>query len=467
MKIAIVILPVWSVKTAPLGAACVATALRDAGHAVDVHDVNAGLWNAAGPQDEAPWIDANSLFWEGKHRDFVEHALPRVEGRLESFVGELLEAEYDAIGFSVYSTSAFTTLHVIDRLRSATQRPPRLFIGGPFVQPDLLQLTFPADAVDAAVHGEGEATAVELLACWERGRSIDGIEGLVLAGDQGRWRVTGRRLPIPVDELPIPDWDPFEPLPYRGRELPLMMSRGCVAACSFCCESDIWGPFRMRSPGHIFAEIERGVSRHGIHSFYLSDSLLNGDHEKLEGLCDRIIGSGIPVFWGGYARIDRRLTPERLGKMRDAGCHSVIFGLESAADSVLRRMRKGFTSAEASRSIHDAAAAGIRVDLSMLVGFPGETEADFQRTLTFLAEHGSSLGCVSTGETCGLPPGSLLHDDPARFGLATDSEGRALWDDDGGWFLEDGSSTIRVRRDRLIRLRAFLDDLGIERAPKS
>ena len=467
MKVAVVILPVWSVKTAPLGAASVATALREAGHTVDVFDVNAELWRSAGDDDEALWMDGNSLYWEGRQQDFVEHALPRVEARLSALVSALLDGDYGAIGFSVYSTSAYTTRVVVDRIRAATRRAPRLFIGGPYVQPDLVSVAFSPGSVDAAVLGEGEATAVELLASWESGGATDGVAGLLLADGDERWVQTTQREPIPPDELPIPDWGPFEPRGYRGLELPLMMSRGCVAACAFCCENDIWGPFRMRSPDHIFTEIERGVSRHGIHSFYLSDSLLNGDHEKLEGLCDRIIGSGIPIFWGGYARIDRRLTPELLQKMHEAGCHSVIFGLESGSDAVLRSMRKGFTAAQASTTIRDTHAAEIRVDLSMLVGFPGETEADFQQTLTFLGEHGSLLGCVSTGQTCGLPPGSLLYRDPARFGLVTDADGLAMWDQDSGWYLSDGSSTIHVRRARLTRMRQFLDERGIERAPRT
>ncbi len=466
MKVAAVILPAWSVRTAPLGLAYVATALHGAGHAVDVFELNGDLWRRSEAQRRELWCDWNSMAWEGTRAEFERRALPQVEGDLRAFVAELIDGEYGAVGFSVYSTNAFPTRFCCDLIRAEATRPPKLFAGGPFMQVGRLESAFSPGSLDAVVVGEGEATAVDLLARWQDGRPIEGVEGLLVPAGQDSWAATDPRAPVLPDELPYPDWDRFEPAAYAARELPLMMSRGCVAACAFCCENDLWGRHRRRSARHVFGEMERGARRHGVEMFYLSDSLLNSDHAELEELCDLIAASDVAPMWCGYARIDRRLTRDLLDKLRAAGCHSVVFGLESGADAVLRRMRKGFTAAVASRCIRDACAAGVRVDVSMIVGFPGESEEDFQHTLEFLGDHGELFGCVATGQTCGIPPGTALWEHPETFGIATDAGGRILYDDDGGWYTADGANTIRVRLDRLDRMRRFLTERGIEWSPR-
>ncbi len=64
-----------------------------------------------------------------------------------------------------------------------------------------------------------------------------------------------------------------------------------------------------------------------------------------------------------------------------------VVGLESGSDATLRRMNKGFTAEDASwffKSLHHA---GLFFGVSMIVGYPGEGEPDFQESLDFVLRH--------------------------------------------------------------------------------
>ena len=74
------------------------------------------------------------------------------------------------------------------------------------------------------------------------------------------------------------------------------------------------------------------------------DSLINGNIPELEILCDLIAADkDLKVFWGGKAAIRPEMTPRLLKKLFAAGNRSIVYGVESGADRVLKEMRKNFT----------------------------------------------------------------------------------------------------------------------------
>jgi len=240
-----------------------------------------------------------------------------------------------------------------------------------------------------------------------------------------------------------------------------------VAACVFCTELCYWKPYRARSPHDVLAEIRRGVERHGVHRFEIADSLINGHHGKLETLLDLTLAADLALQWAGYFRFDRRLTRELLEKIAAAGCTRMSFGLESGSQRVLDRMNKGTTVEEASRVLRDVRDIGLDAYVDIIVGFPGETEADVQATLDFLAAHADCIHTVNTGESMGIGPGMTLWDDLPGFGVQQDEHGYIALGPDGGWVSLDGSSTWTSRRETLARVRRFLAEQGIDVTPKA
>lgn len=74
-------------------------------------------------------------------------------------------------------------------------------------------------------------------------------------------------------------------------------------------------------------------------------------------------------------------------KMKQSGCYSLFVGLESGSDTTLKHMNKGFTAEDALSFFNNLHTAGLFFGVSIIVGYPGESDQDFQNTLDFIIQH--------------------------------------------------------------------------------
>lgn len=120
----------------------------------------------------------------------------------------------------------------------------------------------------------------------------------------------------------------------------------------------------------------------------LCDCACNQDLQMLDELCDLIINddrTNGKVFFHSFAKI-MKMDIQLLSKMKKAGFANLCFGLESALENVLKMMYKPYKREDAEKIIKNAYAAGIEVDITIIIGFPGETDEDFDETVDFIEE---------------------------------------------------------------------------------
>jgi radical SAM superfamily enzyme YgiQ (UPF0313 family) len=72
--------------------------------------------------------------------------------------------------------------------------------------------------------------------------------------------------------------------------------------------------------------------------------------------------------------------------MKRAGCHTIILGLESGSDNILKWVKKGYDKQAVGRGFQLCRKHGIRTVATILIGLPEETEVTFADTLKFLRE---------------------------------------------------------------------------------
>ena len=168
------------------------------------------------------------------------------------------------------------------------------------------------------------------------------------------------------------------------------------------------------------------------------DSLINGNIRELEILCDLIIKSkDLEVFWGGKATIRPEMSGALLRKMYDAGNRSIVYGIESGSDKVLKDMRKAFTVELAKRVIRETCEAGIAVGIFWIIGFPTENENDFQESIKFLNDIKDYVDTVTPGYGCGILKGSELFADYKKYGITFKED---------GWYSLSTNPSIREER---------------------
>lgn len=168
---------------------------------------------------------------------------------------------------------------------------------------------------------------------------------------------------------------------------------GCDNRCTFCAIPLIRGHYRSRDEKAILAEIE-SLARQGVreHILVAQDTTRYGtdwqEHTALPELMEKAAAiDGVDWLRVLYCYPDE--TDQRLLDVmakNDNICKYLDLPIQHINDTVLRRMHRRGTSADIRRCLKLARERGFALRTSIIVGFPGETEEQFQELLDFLRE---------------------------------------------------------------------------------
>ncbi|WBB98656.1 MULTISPECIES: tRNA (N6-isopentenyl adenosine(37)-C2)-methylthiotransferase MiaB [unclassified Solwaraspora] len=168
------------------------------------------------------------------------------------------------------------------------------------------------------------------------------------------------------------------------------ISVGCNNTCTFCIVPSLRGREKDRRPGDVLAEV-RALVDEGVLEVTLLGQNVNsygvefGDRfafGKLLRACGGIDGLERVRFTSPHPK---DFTDDVIAAMAETDnvCHSLHMPLQSGSDAVLRAMRRSYR-ADRYLGIIDkvrAAMPDAAITTDIIVGFPGETDADFERTL--------------------------------------------------------------------------------------
>lgn len=442
LPLLLTILPPWGKPTVPIGLGYLSQQLTEAHIEHEVADLNLEIYGAVDDELKELWRPQAGEAWadEARFAALLERLTPQVEQAVE----RLAVVDAELVGFSVNQSNALLSTEVARQLR--TRCPERTIVfGGLGVYVYGERRRIPPEVVDLFVMGEGEATLLEIARRVQRGQDLSGIAGTVSAPKQKTFEP---RAPLDLSRQRWPTYDRFmvKRYPGGGAPLPIALGRGCVCRCSFCGDYPFWGRYRSRSGRSVVDEMEHHLHHYGIRVFEFNDLAINGDLRALEALADRILQRRLDVAWSSYAYI-RELPNGLANKLRRAGCTTLRFGMESASDPVLERMRKPHRAARAARLFDQLAAAGIRVNIGLMVGFPDETDAELEQTAAFLRENQGNIDEVDSLSVFYIKPLSEVEQHPERFGVRF-PQGPTQWKQ---WEGRDGSTlTQRTERARVL-----------------
>jgi hypothetical protein len=240
----------------------------------------------------------------------------------------------------------------------------------------------------------------------------------------------------------LPDYR-FAPLAeYLSPEpvLPVAASRGCYfRKCAFCPEAVAPIHSYRESDAASFPFLLRELSRrYGVSRFHLTDNAI--PPAILRSMAERK-GALRGISWHGFARFGRELLdPGFVSDLAAAGCAMLQLGLESGSQALLDRMRKGTRVADASAVLENLSGAGISAYVYVMLGIPGETRDDAERTLAFLAKRTGQIGFLNLS-ILNLPRDAAWEGppegcDPGERAISEGNEPLGLYrpmPDRGGW----------------------------------
>ncbi len=275
------------------------------------------------------------------------------------------------------------------------------------------------DSVDIVVIGEGEETLLKIL----KGDNLSNIRGIAYKENE-RIKITlpAERLKN-LDLLPLNDYSlvPInlsKPLIGTYRKLPaaiLVTSRGCLGTCTFC--SRVLGhELHCMSPGRILEEIKTLYYHHNIRQIIFYDDTFISNKTRIEEFCTLLMQSGMKVFWTCSSRVDK-VYPDTLAKMKKAGCHQIMYGVESFDENVLKNIDKKITKADIFYAITETKKAGIEARVSIMIGNPGDTELILKNNIKALKKLNPDI--IQVTLTTPLPGSCMFTDAMKNNSLVT------------------------------------------------
>jgi radical SAM superfamily enzyme YgiQ (UPF0313 family) len=477
-------IPFGYAYSVPLSSGYLKSSLLTAGYPnVKIFDFNQDFWyrnqdslgSGVKPFEERyQSILQNVTNWNNPENYYEHiHSITSISDLIEEYSDSLLENNPSIIGMTIFNTNLWFSIEICKLLKEKNN-DVQIILGGPeatassYDEHHVLKDLLKDGTIDVVVFGEGDVTIVEvcntILSNEHEYSTIDGIY-YHEAGEikTNKWR----RFIANVNEIPIPDYSDIDFSLYQQPEIPIVLSRGCNYGCLYCGVKLYWKQakdFRKRTAESVMEEIvnidHSGYITKGQFNFLsFKGAYVNTLDNHLETLCDAIIEyyrekeHGVPFQWGGWARVHKNLTADVCKKLYASGCHHLTFGFESGSVRINKEMRKGYDFREynneyAAKIFKNCADAGIQVVLFLIIGYPTETESDFQETMTFLKENNDSIDAVYCMSTFILSRVMFNDDDKtwgkSSFGIKGDDPHPVFWE-----------SETNTYEERLVRLETF------------
>ncbi len=268
----------------------------------------------------------------------------------------------------------------------------KVVVGGPhpsYMPESMLQ----HPEIDYVVLGEGERAIVELatkITDDEDKRAIATVPG-VACRLEGKITKTPPRFISDLDQIPYPARHLLPMHLYNRRVEYLSVNpvdtmnvvRGCPYNCAFCETKALWGPTcRVFSPSRVVEEIEHLTSQHGSKGIYFVGDNFTIQKKNTIEICRLIREQRLDVEWVCDTRVDL-ISRELLENMREAGCRTITFGVESGSPHILEKINKGTRLEQAVHAFKLCKEKGIQTSCSFMLGIPGETANDMKATFNF------------------------------------------------------------------------------------
>jgi len=173
---------------------------------------------------------------------------------------------------------------------------------------------------------------------------------------------------------------------YRNKFVCTFASRGCPFNCRFCAVRTVWGHKSVnRSPEKLVDEIEYIMKEYGIKNIKFEDSIFGVSRKWLVKTCNEIIKRKLKIKWVCNHRVDL-LDYETLKLMKKAGLVLIAPGFESGSDKILDYYNKRTTAKQNQKMIENCHKLGIKLEANFLIGVPGETREDVEKTIGLVDE---------------------------------------------------------------------------------
>lgn len=362
----------------------------------------------------------------------IEIAEYTINNQLGDIVADIYRRKPDVVGFSCYIWNISYIKYIIEDLHQIMPQLP-IWLGGPEVSYDSMELLHSYPQLTGIMIGEGEETFYELLCCYKRFFGREGFEKTPsgdLSGGIGekyypdaaalsqikglslREGLTPKREPADLSSMPFlyEDLDAFE-----NKILYYESSRGCPFRCSYCLSS-IDKKVRLRDIRLVKRELQFFLDGK-VRQVKFVDRTFNCNHEHAMAVWQYIYDhdNGITNF---HFEVSADLINEEeialLNKMRP-GAVQLEIGVQSTNEKTIKEIRRTMNLQRLAQVVAAVKQGNnIHQHLDLIAGLPFEDYASFQRSFNqvyAMEPDQLQLGFLK------VLKGSYMHDMVSAYGI--------------------------------------------------
>jgi hypothetical protein len=363
-----------------------------------------------------------------------------------------------------FSTTFLRDFSELEPLIKIINRPDNhIVLGGALTS--LIHKQWPGiEGVEVVAVGYGELLIPSLVDWMNSGYTrLDApISGSVQTRNATTIVYSGLPISKSLDFLPRADWN----IPARNLKQPFNMIfyesvRGCPYRCSFCNYPYLFddNKFRYFSAERIANDWKYYIEKLDIEYISCLDSLFTMPRQRLIDLCNILIRQNIKIKWICYARADDLAKEETVKLMKQAGAHQVQIGLESGHPDILHNMNKSCSIEANAKAIHNCRKYGLTTIVSLIVGFPGETQQTLETSYEFLKTNPPDFYYLAAFSTRATKAPILNKQNRVRFKLEISNSVHTMapyWQHQTMDCVE-ASDQIRILNQRLMRNKISLN----------
>lgn len=382
----------------------------------------------------------------------------------------------DLLSISVFSYRQFYICRVFLERLNKINHSINISIGGPgvwYIPGGSNRTNGHALCVDRLVHSYTLGNAEEVIHDLFLGASpltLHGVNTLekLKANPTEEWtnlvkRIQEKYIKPSYKKIPIVDRS------NQSKEIFVTGANGCPGKCAFC-SIRTYIPYPSYRDGVAVADECYELFRQtAVTRFKRTDALANGHTKHFKAFNQRIIDlkNSDPNFEFEYNCMfvpkDKRLHDQHYySLMAQAGCTSLDLGIESGSERLRKQMHKGYTNDQLDWHFEMCYQYGIKNNVSLFVGFPTETDADFEENLKMLDRYQQYVASNTFNEIqhCGkfvLYTNTYIHNNLSEYGVIITGPDQ----DPVEWTcVHNPSNTVVKRREREQQLINYAKQLG-------
>jgi len=306
---------------------------------------------------------------------------------------EILSHKPNLIGMTTRCDSFYHTVKIAMEIYKIAPQIP-IILGGPqasICDIDILR-TFPS--ITAIIRGEAEIAFPAYLSALKNRSFFENISNLTFR-KEGKIIKTKDDVPIKnLDTIPMPMYSLLPKTVLKNPSFDIEVGRGCPYNCIFCSTNAFFHRYyRLKSPERIISELQY------IQKLYPQKTVFSFQHDNLTAhkqmflsLCKLLQTKKMHLTWRFSSRIDI-VDTELLKIMKQAGCASIYFGIETGSPRMQKNIGKNLNLHNIRPTLAMCKKLGFHTTTSFIVGFPEETVEDVEQTLQLI------LDCLHYGAT--------------------------------------------------------------------